>query len=136
MGRLIFALLSCVFIIGFSWGGSQTPKHVQAAIEFKNQATQVLNNGKAFSSVSREDFEKAISFFKQALEEASKADISEMNKTFASFGDHFESEFIAGLKDIIDGAKTGDSKKFLNGQILISKFGEWFSANYAEIRKK
>lgn len=71
----------------------------------------------------------------QALEEARKVDIYELNKAYPGWGKHYAEEFIQGIEMYISGRDTSNSWMDLKGQLLLNKWGDWYDANIAQLRK-
>ncbi|MCG2725306.1 MAG: hypothetical protein L6420_03440 [Elusimicrobia bacterium] len=113
-----------------------TASHVINAINYKNQATIIINSDKESSVIRKNESDAMFKFYNNALSEAKMADIALMNEHFPGFGDHFEQEFIKGLEMILDGHKSGDVKKSINGQLLGGQWTKWYNENFDKIQKK
>ena len=72
--------------------------------------------------------------YKQALAEAMLVDIQKLNSDYQNFGDHYKNEFIAGTEMFIDGFEKSDTQKFLQGQMLLQQWGNWYEKNFSAIR--
>jgi hypothetical protein len=142
-----------IFIAIHSWAWSQSPPappatpseqnsaaHVSAAIDYHNKAAEIENNaagGGVVGTISQAEWSAIISYDKKALEEAQQADISDMNRDYPGFGDHFQNEFIQGLRLVINnGDDWSTAPAFFKGQILIDRFGNWYEANWNAIRNE
>lgn len=76
-----------------------------------------------------------IDYYRQALNEARQVDIENLNRDYAGFGDHYQDDFIKGAELFVDGFESSNPEKFLEGQILLDRWGTWFSNNIDIIRK-
>src|ERR1700730_16261078 len=97
--RLLFiaGIIIAVIVYHFfplSAGSKNSASHVIAAINFHNKAALIVN--KPGLIISAADHMTMQDFNKQALAEAEQADITEMNRYYPGFGDHFRDEFIQG----------------------------------------
>lgn len=110
-------------------------KHFSNSIDFANQATRISNADGAFEQVEEEDIKEMVGYYRQALEEARQVDIVKLNSDYAGFGDHYRNEFIKGTELFVEGFERSDPDKFLQGQVLLDRWGAWFSNNIDEIRK-
>jgi hypothetical protein len=114
--------------------------HVSAAVTYHNKAAAIANKSGGtgvVSVVSASDWSAIYSYDERALREAQQADISDMNRYYPSYGDHFKNEFIEGLKLIVEsGNNSANAPDFIRGQILEHRFGDWFEANEDAIRNK
>jgi hypothetical protein len=158
-GRTIkFHLLSAIvfiasFVLAFSYfsGGiktdqifSQIPttsvsgsniERFSKSIDFANKATKISNSGGAYQQMGEEEIKGMVDNYKQALTEAKQVDIQKLNSDYQGFGDHYKNEFIAGTEMFIEGFEKSDAQKFLQGQVLLSQWGDWFEKNFDAIRK-
>ncbi|HTV30320.1 MAG TPA: hypothetical protein VMF32_21395 [Xanthobacteraceae bacterium] len=97
--------------------------HLTAAINYHNRAAAIANKAGDMGSIGtipESDWQAIVSYDRKASNEAQQADIADMNRHYAGFGDHFRDEFIEGLKLILNNS-DGISKApaFLRGQILV-----------------
>lgn len=106
-----------------------------AAINSANEASQVINQGNAYSIISEAEFEKITDNYRLALNHAEKVDTNILDQKFAGWGDHFEKEFIAGLRFVINGNDKVDATTSLKGQALLDSWGDWFNQHVKEIKK-
>ena len=115
-----------------------TASHVSAAIQYHNEAAAIANKSCGTGAVcvlSPADWDTIYSYDKKALSEARQADISDMNRVYPGFGDHFKNEFIEGLTLIVeDGNNSAEGPEFIKGQFLEHHFGDWFEAHEDAIR--
>jgi hypothetical protein len=139
------ALLGCLgagIVAASSWSSPASAKdsasHISSAINYLNEAARITNRSGgtgAVGVVSSADWKVIYSYEQQALREAQQADISEMNRDYPGFGDHFRDELVEGLKLIVeDGNDPAKAPGFLKGQFLVQRFGDWFEANENGIR--
>lgn len=116
---------------------STTMGHFVNSINYANQATRLLNQGKPFTIRNRTELEKVIQYQKQALSEAKQVNLDDLNRIVDGFGAHYENEFIKGLELFINGFETNESGKFLQGQLLLDrKWGSWYEKNFDRIRNR
>lgn len=111
--------------------------HVSAAIQYHNEAAVLENKSCGAGqpcTLSQEEWNAIYSDDAKALAEARQADISEMNKHYPGFGDHFKNEFIAGLELIVDDDFPAKRPDVERGQMLVDRFGTWFVVNEDAIR--
>jgi hypothetical protein len=109
-------------------------KHFIKSIDYSNEGTRLINQGKPFGLISADTMNKIISINKKALNEAIQIDINVLNNIVEEFGDHYKKEFISGLELYIDGYETNDAEKILMGQILLEKWGDWYDKNIDKIK--
>lgn len=105
------------------------------SIDFANKATKISNSGGAYQQMGEEEIKGMVDNYKQALTEAKQVDIQKLNSDYQSFGDHYKNEFIAGTEMFIEGFEKSDTQKFLQGQVLLSQWGDWYEKNFDAIRK-
>lgn len=110
-------------------------KHFSNSMDLANKATGVSNAGGAFEQISEDDIEQMIEYYKQALEEAQQVDVAKLNRDYTNFGDHYRDEFMKGMELFVEGLGQSDQEMSLNGQVLLDRWGTWFSDNIDEIRK-
>jgi hypothetical protein len=135
---LIVGIIIAVLLYHFvpSFQKNNTPSHVIAAIDYHNKAAAVGNKPGGLI-LPESDWIVIIDYYKKALAEAEQAGIADMNKHYPGFGDHFRDEFIEGLRLIISNDGTlAKTPSLLRGQLLESKFGDWYSANHDAMRKR
>jgi len=113
---------------------SVTASSVSAAIDYKNKATLIQNKGGPYQGISEMDFESIKSYYKKALQEAKKADLKAMNRSYPGLGDHFRDEFIQGIEMFISSNETGDSAAIIQSQLILAQWDDWFNANIEGIR--
>lgn len=138
MKNLLFIIgVIILIIVGFYFfkSGNSTVQHLANSINYANQATQIINTGNPFEQVDQADIQTVLEFNKKALEEAKLVDIENLNRDYKDFGNHYRDEFIRGLELFIDGFEISDNQKILEGQILLDKWGTWYSQNIEEIKK-
>lgn len=73
--------------------------------------------------------ETTVQLYREALVHAEKVDPKILNSRHAGWGDHFEKEFLAGLRLVVEGYANVDRKPSLAGQKLILAWSEWFRQN-------
>ena len=106
-----------------------------ASINSANEASKIINQGNAYSIISESDTKKIIDSYRLALSHAENVDTNLLNQKFSGWGDHFEEEFITGLRLVIDGHEKVDATTSLEGQALLDSWGDWFSEHVREIKK-
>lgn len=102
------------------------------SIEYHNQAARLINESGS-DSVSAE-VQTAMDYNRRALEKAVLVNIDKLNEDYATFGDHYNNEFVAGLKMMISGYDEGNDADFLQGQVLVDRWGSWYEENFNKIR--
>ena len=86
--------------------------------------------------MSRLDWDRIVDLNRKALKEAEQADIGGMNRYYPAFGDHFRDEFIRGIRLTIDNDKGWtQATPFIQGQLLVDRFGVWYRSNYPIMQK-
>lgn len=122
------------------FSSKDSASHVISAINYHNEAAAIANKSGgtgAVGVISSADWKAIYSYDEKALREAQQADISDMNRYYPGFGDHFKNELIEGLKLIVeDGNDSANAPGFLKGQILVDRFGNWYEANENAIRSR
>ncbi len=114
--------------------GSSNIEHFSKSIDFANKATRISNNGGAYQQMGTKEVKGMVENYKQALSEAKQVDIQKLNSDYQGFGDHYKSELIAGMEMFIDGFEKSDAQKFVQGQVLLSQWGDWYEKNFDAIR--
>ena len=114
--------------------GSGNIEHFSKSIDFANKATKISNSGGAYQQMNEEEIKGMVENYKQALAESKQVDIQKLNSDYQGFGDHYKNEFIAGAKMFIDGFEKSDTPKFLQGQMLLQQWGDWYEKNFNAIR--
>lgn len=126
---LIFVLIS---LLGLSCSSS-TIEYFSNSIEYANQASELIN--KSSMVISQTDSERMADYYRQALNEAERVDISELNSKYPEWGDRYKF-FISGLRLIIKGFENSDSSASLQGQVLLDNWGSWYRQHFEDIRKQ
>lgn len=131
------ALLLAILISACAPATSLTPQyqHFSKSIDYKNQATRILNKDQSPGVISKEDMLAVVDLTRQALAEAKLVDIDQLNRDYKDFGTHYRDEFIRGLKLFLDGYDSLDNKKNLEGQVLDDQWGTWYRQNADGIRR-
>ncbi|MFH1957779.1 MAG: hypothetical protein ABIJ15_04815 [bacterium] len=106
-----------------------------ATMESANLASRVVNRGTAFSVMSQADADEMMRHYRAALAYAEKVDTDFLNEKYEGWGSHFEREFLAGLRLVVEGNDKADATISLAGQKLMDSWGDWFNQNVKEIRK-
>ncbi len=117
---LIVALTSCAD--NASSSEEATWKYLSSSIEYKNQATQIINAGPSPAAIESEVMGEMKHLWQQALKEARKVDISVLNADEPDFGNRYKNEFQRGLELVI---KAQSNDELIRGQLLLIKFGEY-----------
>lgn len=114
--------------------------HVKAAIDYRNKAAAIGNRigaGGAVVIMPQSDYDAIMYYDSKALAEAEQANIADMNDDYPEFGDHFRDEFIEGLRMITSHEHDNHSTTpFIQGQLLVEMFGDWYGAHLDAIRHK
>lgn len=130
---LFLPVIACGLVL-FGAGCLSSPstniQNFTKSINYDNQATKLLNA----SSATDQDLYDAIQYQQQALEVARLVDTEKLNEAYATFGDHYKSEFIAGLEVMINGYNNRDNNTFLEGQVILDQWGSWYEENIDKIR--
>ena len=113
----------------------ETASEFIAAINSANEASRVVNRGSPFSIMNDRDAGEMINSYRSAITHAKKVDKAVLNQKFPGWGDHFEKEFITGLRLVIEGNEKVDIATSISGQKLLDSWGDWFNAHIDEIRK-
>jgi hypothetical protein len=106
-----------------------------ATMESANLASRVVNKGTAYSVMGEADAHEMMRHYRAALLHAEKVDTEFLNQKYDGWGTHFEKEFLAGLRLVVDGNDKADAVKSLAGQKLMDSWGNWFNENVDEIRR-
>ncbi len=143
--RISLSILLLFFFIGINtpgcskdFGSNKYIKHFLNSINHANESTDLgnslaLKNSNSLT-INYMDLEGVVQLRKKALYEAKLVDINLLNKDLEGFGDHYRDEFIKGLELYIEGWEHYDRDKFITGQILLDKWGSWYSQNLKIIR--
>ena len=110
------------------------PNNLIDSINYVNEANKIINKVDDFTIVDPEDMDQVIDLYKKAIEEAVLVDINQLNNRLNNFGNHYRDEFIKGLKLIVEGYEKHDNTKYMNGSLLLYKWGEWYTANIDNIK--
>lgn len=113
---------------------SNLPNHLIASLNYANEANKIINKGDAFTLVDTEEMEQIIDLHKKAIEEAVLVDINQLNNRLNNFGNHYRDEFIKGLELIVEGYEKHDNRKYMDGSLLLYKWGEWYTVNIDNIK--
>ena len=141
--RLVLSgCLGVGIIVALYWSpllwSKHSASHVIAAINYHNEEAAIANKSCGIGAVcvmSPADWNAVYSYDEKALSEARQADISDLNRHYPGFGDHFKNEFIEGLTLIVEnGNNSAKGPEFIKGQFLVHRFGDWFEANEDAIR--
>jgi hypothetical protein len=54
----------------------------------------------------------------------------------AGFGTNYYNLFISGLEEFLAGIEKSDNEKMLLGQLLLYKWGDWYSENLEKLKGK
>lgn len=120
------------YFVFFSKGDSQRAslRHLARSIEYKNESTRLVNEGGL--TVKDKDMQKIVDLRRKALEESKLVDAEVLDRKYDGFSSHFTGEYVKGLQLFIAGYDEDDSSKFLEGQILLDKWGDWYESNMLE----
>ncbi|MDZ4722365.1 MAG: hypothetical protein SGI97_00415 [candidate division Zixibacteria bacterium] len=113
---------------------SSNIEHFSKSIDFANKATKISNSGGAYQQMGAEEIKGMVENYKQALSETKQVHIQKLNSDYQGFGDHYKNELIVGMEMFIDGSEKSDAQKFLQGQVLLSQWGDWYERNFDAIR--
>jgi len=113
----------------------ETVAEFKATMESAILASRVVNRGVAFSVMSEADADELMRHYRASLAHAEKVDTDFLNQKYEGWGDHFEKEFLAGLRLVVEGHDKADAIISLAGQKLMDSWGEWFNQNVKKIRK-
>ncbi|MDO9464548.1 MAG: hypothetical protein Q7J67_04540 [bacterium] len=130
-----FLMFTSVPDVNTRYHEKETIADFVATIESANLASRVVNRGSAFSVMSESDVDELMRHYRVALAHAEEVDIDFLNQKYDGWGDHFENEFLAGLRLVVEGNGKADATISLAGQKLIDSWGDWFNQNMNEIRK-
>lgn len=109
--------------------------HLNNSINFSNEGTSIVNRGTPFSITNDTQINQVIDFKKKALSEGDRVNINKLNKHHPNFGNYYRDYFLEGLKLIIIGYDSNQNESFIKGQLLLDTWGNWYSANFENIRK-
>lgn len=139
MKKVILVLIIGLLLTGClpMFTDSENIKHFSNSMGFSNQASQIINQWEGgISEIDYSDIEKILNFNKQALSEALQVDIGSLNKDYENFGTYYKAYFIEGTKLYIEGTEENNNLESIEGQMLLDKWGDWYSENVDKIRKK
>ncbi len=134
ISKLIFysiILGAVIFLPSFALSGSsqkESAKYFSLSITANNQATILQNGNGSLSEIMK--------YRKQAYDYSNMVKIDDLNKKLPGLGDKYFSLFKAGLNLQIEGYLAEDNDKLIRGQLLVSRWGQWFMEHIDEIRKK
>jgi len=118
----------------FSHKPESNLSHFINSINYSNEAAKLNDQGKLFSSVSESEMKGFIDLKRKALEEGKLVDIEKLNNDHPNFGNHFRDEYLKGLQLLIDGFDKHQDQDFIQVQILLDKWGDWYIANLDNIK--
>ena len=131
---------------GFAWpfwiststtrSSSDKYKYFKDSIHYNNEATRIIKKIGPYGEIPTKEMDEIIGLKQIALAQAKQVDIKMLNSTMPDLGRHYQEEFIEGLTLYIEGFESGNAQAALEGQILMDRFGEWYSDNYKQIREK
>jgi len=132
-------LLLCVELATTSCGSRHTATSpVAAAIKYHNRAAEILNrHHEAIGIVDDGEMQSILRYYELALASAKQAHIDDMDRAYPGFGTHFRDEFEHGLELYVDNYNAADEagrQKFMQAQVLIDQWGDWYSDNYDRIQ--
>ncbi len=110
-------------------------EHYSKSIDLANKATKISNSGEAYQQIGEEEIKGMVGNYKLALTEARQVDTQKLNSMYSGLGDHYKNEFIVGIEMFINGFEKSDTEKFLQGQMLLSQWGDWYDKNRSDIHK-
>lgn len=110
--------------------------HLNKSIDLTNEGTKILNQVTAFTLMSDNQMKQYINFLKDALIEGDQVNIEKLNKDHPNFGNHFRDEYIKGIKSLISGYELKRDQNFVQGQLLLDSWGNWYSANFENIKSR
>ena len=73
------------------------------SIELSNKAVYIISNAKGFQNMTSDETEKVINYRSQALKYAKTINITELNSWYPKFGTIYQTKFVAGLTDFVNG---------------------------------
>jgi hypothetical protein len=109
-------------------------EHFIKSLDYANEATKFINQGQSYELVSDDDIKKCIDLYRKALTEAKFVDVDKLNAHHPNFGNHFRDEYLQGLQLLIDSYDKHQDQDFINAQLLLNKWGVWYSANLDNIK--
>jgi hypothetical protein len=104
------------------------------ALEISQKATKLINEGGA-GIVRQEEMDSIINYEKQALEIGKEVNIDELDKKYPELGSNFNNNFLKGIALYVDGMKTGNASKAIEGQSLKSEWDSWYIKRMNQIKK-
>ena len=132
--KKLFLLLSATLLFSCSNSKKSSAEHFIRSIEYVNEAHKISNVGND-SYLEYSELEDMVRLKQKVLHEARKVNISSLNKRFQGFGDSYEDLFIKGLILYIEGIEDENQSKLMKGQLLLDKWGDWYSSNINRIRQ-
>ena len=123
---LIFVNLQYLGIINNPDSIKINKKHLINSISATILAHQNLKNN---------DKNKVIECLNNALSEAEMVDIAGIEKQVSGFANHYNNEFIEGIKLLIEGQKNSSIKKSVEGGLLMDKWARWNKENRRKLGK-
>lgn len=111
-------------------------EHFYKSILYIQEAYSIENTfneeNELFFTIDKKNikFKNALSYRKQALNEAKKVDLISLNKLDDNLKQHYNNEFILGLEYYIDGTENENIASINKGRILLNKFGDFYDKSF------
>jgi len=109
--------------------------YLNNSINLSNEGTTIVNKNTPFSISRDNQIAQVIDFQRKALKEGKKVNINKLNKHHPNFGNYFRDYFLKGLDLYIIGYDSNREDSFIKGQLLLNTWGNWYTANFDNIRK-
>lgn len=132
--KIILFLIIILILLVINSCGKNTIEHFSASIDHSNNASNIINSSGNFEIIKNGTMEQIIENYKNAYAEAKKVNINLLNQKLQGFGNRYNSDFIIGLKLIIEGYNNNNQSMLLEGQSLLDNWDTWYSSNIDIIR--
>jgi hypothetical protein len=103
--------------------------HFINSMKYQNDATKLINQGQDFAPTNDSDMKKIMELKRKAFDEAKMVNIEKLNNIHPNFGNHFRDEYIKGLQLFIYGYDKHQDQDFIQAQILMDNWVDWYYSN-------
>ena len=106
-------------------------EHLARSMQASIDAYNVLKAGE----LSEGDMARMVSYFEVALQESRQVNMAVIDSQVPGFREHYENEFIAGVRTTVAGYTQSDTIKKMQGGMLLDWWGTWANASKPLLEK-
>ena len=108
--------------------------HFRQSLDFRLQVTKIINRGTPYSEVTKEDMRDILEVLQKTIKEAEKVSDPVLEKIYPDLKVHYREEFQQSAQLMRESFQNSDPQKIIYGQILIDKWGDWYTKHLSGIR--